>query len=281
MEDFSVYFREIGDASKQCAARSAGVEFVALAAVYVAQKTAPTWPHTGADDALAFKENHPKLPARARRLVEATPSRDAAAVRSSCGHDRVERRRAVVVAPGDLDFLVVAAIRQVESERSVAGDAEPPVLRWFLLSRPITAAKMLEIARAHWTIENQLHWVLDSSMAEDAARRRKDNSPYNLALIRKLALHMLRKHPERVSSKAKSSAQNGTTTPSSSICDSPAVPGAPPLILSLSKEGKLRGVRLAKARTSSAVGSVEIQFVSIGGSSAHHRHLRWSMSYRA
>jgi predicted transposase YbfD/YdcC len=158
---------------------------------------------TGADYALALKENHPKLLARARALVEAAPSRDTAAVRSSCGHDRIERRRAVVVAAENLDFPGIAAIGQIESERSVAGNAEPPVLRWFLLSRPVSAAQMLKIARAHWTIENQLHWVLDVSLAEDAARSRKDNAPQNLALIRKLALNILRAHPEKGSIKGK------------------------------------------------------------------------------
>ena len=62
---------------------------------------------------------------------------------------------------------------------------------------------MLEVARTHWTIENQLHWVLDVALAEDAARSRKDNAPQNLALIRKLALNILRSHPDKGSIKGK------------------------------------------------------------------------------
>ena len=62
---------------------------------------------------------------------------------------------------------------------------------------------MLTVARTHWTIENQLHWVLDVDFQEDAARSRKDNAPQNLALIRKLALNTLRQHPEKGSIKGK------------------------------------------------------------------------------
>ena len=65
------------------------------------------------------------------------------------------------------------------------------------------ARDLLGMIRGHWRIENQLHWVLDVALAEDAARSRKDNAPQNLALIRKLALNILRGHPEKASIKGK------------------------------------------------------------------------------
>ena len=46
--------------------------------------------------------------------------------------------------------------------------------------------------RKHWGIENELHWVLDVSFNEDASRIRKDNSPENLAIIRHIALNLLK-----------------------------------------------------------------------------------------
>lgn len=46
--------------------------------------------------------------------------------------------------------------------------------------------------RKHWCIENQLHWVLDVSFNEDDSRIRKDNSPENLAIIRHIALNLLK-----------------------------------------------------------------------------------------
>jgi predicted transposase YbfD/YdcC len=67
----------------------------------------------------------------------------------------------------------------------------------------LTAKRLIEVARAHWTIENHLHWVLDVAFEEDAARSRKDNAPQNLALIRKLALNILKTHPDKGSIKGK------------------------------------------------------------------------------
>jgi hypothetical protein len=46
--------------------------------------------------------------------------------------------------------------------------------------------------RAHWRIENCLHWVLDVGFDEDRARNRKDHGPDNLAILRTLALNVLR-----------------------------------------------------------------------------------------
>ena len=109
----------------------------------------------------------------------------------------------MVVEAKDIDFPGIAAVARVETWRKAAGEPEPVIVRWFLLSTPLTAERMLEVARTHWTIENQLHWVLDVALAEDAARSRKDNAPQNLALIRRLALNIIRGHPEKASIKGK------------------------------------------------------------------------------
>ncbi|MBC7669938.1 MAG: transposase, partial [Gemmatimonadaceae bacterium] len=58
-------------------------------------------------------------------------------------------------------------------------------------------------AQTHWTIENQLHWVLDVALCEDASRSRMDNAPQNLAILRKIALNTLRLHPDKGSIKTK------------------------------------------------------------------------------
>jgi len=157
----------------------------------------------GADYALALKENRPKLLARAKALIAAAGRPDTAVARSAPAHDRTECRRAVVVAAEGMDFPGLAAVGQVVTERRVGGRLEEPLVRWFLLSQPLTAARLIEVARTHWTIENQLHWVLDVAFEEDAARSRKDNAPQNLALLRKLALNIIRSHPDKGSIKGK------------------------------------------------------------------------------
>ena len=158
---------------------------------------------TGADYALAIKENRPKLLASAKALIAMGEQADVATIRSGPAHDRTEIRHAIVVPAEALDFPGIAAVGQVETCRRNAGRDEPPVKRWFLLSRPLTAKRLIEVARAHWTIENQLHWVLDVTFEEDAARSRKDYALQNLALIRKLALNILRTHPDKGSIKGK------------------------------------------------------------------------------
>lgn len=158
---------------------------------------------TGADYALAVKANQPSLLARAQALTEAAEEAQEAISGPTLAHDRVEGRAAMVVEAKNIDFPGIAAVARVETWRKAAGEPEPVIVRYFLLSTRLTAERMLEVARTHWTIENQLHWVLDVALAEDAARSRKDNAPQNLALIRKLALNIIRGHPEKTSIKGK------------------------------------------------------------------------------
>jgi predicted transposase YbfD/YdcC len=158
---------------------------------------------TGADYALAVKANQPTLLAKAQALIEAASPATEAIQYPTKGHDRVEARAALVVPAVDIDFPGIVAVGRVETHCKRSGKPEPAIVRFFLLSTLISAERMLEIARTHWTIENQLHWVLDVNLNEDAARNRKDHGPQNLALIRKLALNILRQHPDKGSIKGK------------------------------------------------------------------------------
>jgi predicted transposase YbfD/YdcC len=60
----------------------------------------------------------------------------------------------------------------------------------YLLSAPLSAERFGTVARAHWGVENSLHWVLDVTMNEDQARNRRDHGPQNIALLRRLALNL-------------------------------------------------------------------------------------------
>jgi predicted transposase YbfD/YdcC len=157
----------------------------------------------GADYALALKANQPKLLAKAQALIEAASPTQEAIDGPTFGHDRVEGRTALVVPAKDINFPGLAAVARVETYRKTAGEPEPVIVRWFLLSTALTAERMLDVARTHWTIENQLHWVLDVQFSEDTVRSRADNAPQNLALIRKLALNLIRQNHDKGSIKGK------------------------------------------------------------------------------
>jgi len=64
--------------------------------------------------------------------------------------------------------------------------------RYYISSRDCAAAEFGRIICGHWSIENNLHWALDVSFGEDGCRARKDNSPKNLTVMRKIALGLLR-----------------------------------------------------------------------------------------
>jgi predicted transposase YbfD/YdcC len=150
---------------------------------------------TGADYALAVKANQRSLLAKAQALTEAAQPQ--AIDGPALEHDRLERRAAIVVPADDPHFPGLAAVARVETHRSSHDGPEPVIVRWYLLSTLLDAQRMIEVARTHWTIENQLHWVLDVTFLEDRARSRKDNAPQNLALLRKLALNIARGHPAK------------------------------------------------------------------------------------
>jgi predicted transposase YbfD/YdcC len=74
---------------------------------------------------------------------------------------------------------------------------------YYLLSTPMTAARLNATARAHWSTENALHWVLDVTMNADASRNRKDHGPQNRALLRRMALTFARLEGSKRSIKGK------------------------------------------------------------------------------
>jgi len=84
---------------------------------------------------------------------------------------------------------VGAAVRAARRPGPALGEhREAAVLEHAQLAHDAVAAAV----RAHWGIENGLHWVLDTTFDEDRARNRKDHGPENLATVRKLALNVLR-----------------------------------------------------------------------------------------
>lgn len=156
---------------------------------------------------LALKGNQHALLADAQALLAGADSGDSFAETRSKSHDRIEQRSAVVVEAPTLaerhGFPGLKAVASVEAVRQPVGRPEQRKLRHFLLSEPLGAERLLQVVRTHWSIENQLHWVLDVVFQEDGARSRSDNGPQNLAILRKLALNMLRESPKKASLRQK------------------------------------------------------------------------------
>lgn len=80
---------------------------------------------------------------------------------------------------------MVASLRQADGK---TGDLER---RYYISSRVLTPEAMAKAVRAHWTVENQLHWMLDVNFSEDACTVKKDNAPEILSLIRRVVINLL------------------------------------------------------------------------------------------
>jgi predicted transposase YbfD/YdcC len=155
----------------------------------------------GGDYVLAIKANRGPLFKAVVGLFARSGTRRTAEQRDPSTHDRSEARRATIMRNTSLaachQFPGVGAIGRVTARRRLHGNpADPPAMRYYLLSKYMSAKRLLQVTRSHWTIENQLHWVLDVQFDEDGNRARKDNAPENLAILRRLALNILRAHPD-------------------------------------------------------------------------------------
>jgi predicted transposase YbfD/YdcC len=162
----------------------------------------------GAHYVLALKKNQSRLFAAVERRFARRAVRSTARQIEPSTHDRREWRRATVIRDKNLGlaerFPGIAALARITSRRRLRGKrAEKPITRYYLLSKYIPATKLMAIVRSHWSIENQLHWILDVVFDEDKSRVRKENAPENLATLRKLAINIIRAHPAKMSMRQK------------------------------------------------------------------------------
>jgi predicted transposase YbfD/YdcC len=163
---------------------------------------------------LALKNNQPKLYEDVKWLFKDAFEHDFEQHPHSYnhtqerGHGRDEVRRCWVM--NELSYLNthtwpgLQSIVLIESQRTLKGFTSTK-RRYYLSSLSATASEHLAIIRAHWQVENSLHWVLDVIFNEDQHRARKDHAPANLAMLRQLALNLLKRTPPP---KAKMSLKN-------------------------------------------------------------------------
>lgn len=117
------------------------------------------------------------------------------------GHGRVEKRSCIVIT--DLGGIrdrkqwpKLKAVGMCFRERTIDGVTTEEA-NYFIGSRAMGARRYGATLRDHWGIENQLHWQLDVSFREDDSRVENPHGATNLAMMRKLALGLLKQHPRK------------------------------------------------------------------------------------
>ena len=162
----------------------------------------------GGDYAFALKGNQGTLQADVSTFLD-DPQAEATTIHATvdADHGRIETRKALVSTnigwlqeqhrwPGLQAIAKITRIRE-------SADKTSSETAYYLFSSHVSAERANEIVRTHWGVENRLHWCLDVVMDEDSARNRMDNGPHNLAVLRHMALNIMRKDETKSSLRAK------------------------------------------------------------------------------
>jgi predicted transposase YbfD/YdcC len=165
----------------------------------------------GGDYLLAVKDNHKTLHEDVRFFLDEAIAQDDPQLTRlkeplvEADHGRLETRR--LWASHDVDWLIeqghlwpgLRGIVCVEGERHPFAEGKTTVERRYYLTshdpRELGAAKLLEMVRGHWGVENKLHWCLDVSFQEDQRRLRQGHGAENFSRLCRLALNLLKSEP--------------------------------------------------------------------------------------
>ena len=176
---------------------------VTIDAIGTQSAIAATILRRGGDYLLALKANRPATFKDVEAFFADPPPGAIETYATTDGeHGRIEVRRHAVchdVAwlfsdrryPGEVAFPGLAMIGMVESTTERGGKVERE-RRYYLSSAKLDAATFARAVRGHWGIENRLHWVLDVVFKDDLARLRTGHGPANMAVVRHMAMNLLR-----------------------------------------------------------------------------------------
>ncbi len=153
----------------------------------------------GADYVLCVKDNHPKLldsillaqvgVGGALQVVSSVESHNQ-------GHGRQEWRRCWAFEADDRlykgdQWRDLKSFALIERTRTLGGKTSVE-RRYYISSFAPDAEKFMRAVRSHWEVENRLHWCLDVQFGDDYARARTGHVAHNLALVRHIALNLIR-----------------------------------------------------------------------------------------
>jgi predicted transposase YbfD/YdcC len=155
----------------------------------------------GGDYVLALKDNHPTLHEAVCQEFTAVLEADTPRaemrrhVTVETNRGREERREYLVLPapqtlPGLADWAGLASLVMVLRITEIDG-VETGEISYYLSSLPPKVKKLAKLIRQHWSIESQLHWVLDVTFTEDASRIRQQQAPQTSAMLRRLAVSIL------------------------------------------------------------------------------------------
>ena len=165
-----------------------------------------------ADYGVTVKGNQPKLQRAIQTAFAAQDAagwsqRPAAVTRTEeTAHGRHEIRQCWVLTDSSaqaMGWRDCQALLRIERTTTRPTGKVSQDTHYYITSVQADAATLLHSVREHWGIENRCHWVLDVVFNEDASRTRTRQADHNLALLRKIALNLLRQHPSNGSLKGK------------------------------------------------------------------------------
>lgn len=158
----------------------------------------------GADYILTVKDNQPILAdamrdffALFKQAPDKTPHTLVETVEKD--HGRLETRRCyafdqLTCLHRSEQWPDLKSFAVIESQRSLNGKTSVEQ-RFYLSSLPPDATRLAQSIRAHWSVENRLHWCMDVALADDQMRARTGHAAHNLAIIRHMTLNLIRLDP--------------------------------------------------------------------------------------
>lgn len=157
-----------------------------------------------ADYILGLKDNQPTLHSAVKELFDTFNGPTQDDLRDNGGHGRIELRGCRTLPAALLPACLregwegLTTLVEIQSERLIlASGAYCAEERHYLGSKVQSSALYNQQVRAHWGIENQLHWSMDVTFGEDKSRKRAANSAQNFGLIRRIALNLLKTREEK------------------------------------------------------------------------------------